>query len=567
MQARLIRARLSHMAFLGAFVLYVAAAIVWLTIGLAPALVNLVPALHDTLHRWGGGEQTLYVEISDWNGTLEQRQAWAPWATETRELTLEASTQAVIYFQNNETGETHNISIYADPAATEPLFRGELLAGPATDEDESSGAVYRFTAPGPGTYFFHCDVDPTMNGIVRVVDERMALGSPALAEITRGIAKAAHISEPIPLVALQYLFSIVNVCLGILLVRLRPHDVAARLLALGMVGTGAVFNLQSHGVEYLTPVVSKIHEGFHWVAGIAYIGALLLFPDGKLFPRWSKPRWIKWPLGIVYLIFFGCLGFMFGSTIHGDPVSFIAFFGVIIPITGITSQAVRARRARTAEERQQSRVLTWGLALPFAMALLLGVFALIAYGASSFGPSERPVEGLQRFVFLIFPPLFAVIPVVLFAIMARYRLWDIDRVINRALVYGLLTGILGLTYLVSVILLGSLLTLVIGQRANGLVVAAATLAVAAAFRPVRRWVQTLIDRRFDRGSYDAAQTLAAFGAVIGDEVDLGRLDAELRAIVERTLQPSRVTVWLRPIDLDQREDRNGSRSDGRTTTP
>ncbi len=97
-------------------------------------------------------------------------------------------------------------------------------------------------------------------------------------------------------------------------------------------------------------------------------------------------------------------------------------------------------------------------------------------------------------------------------------------------------------------------------------VAAATLAVAAAFRPVRRWVQTLIDRRFDRGSYDAAQTLAAFGAVIGDEVDLGRLDAELRAIVERTLQPSRVTVWLRPIDSDQREDRNGSRSDGRTTT-
>ncbi|MBA2278621.1 MAG: hypothetical protein H0W06_12750, partial [Chloroflexia bacterium] len=209
----------------------------------------------------------------------------------------------------------------------------------------------------------------------------------------------------------------------------------------------------------------------------------------------------------------------------------------------------------------------WGLALSFAMALLLGLFALIASGASSFGPSEQPVEGLKRFVFLIFPPLFAVIPVVLFAIMARYRLWDIDRVINRALVYGLLTGILGLTYLVSVILLSSVLTVVVGQRANGLVVAAATLAVAAAFRPVRRWVQTLIDRRFDRASYDAAQTLADFGAVIGDEVDLGQLNAELRAVVERTLQPSRVAIWLRPFDLDERRNRSGSRSHERTIVP
>ncbi len=555
MRTRLIRARLTHVAFLGAFGLYVAAAVVWLTIGLAPALVNLVPSLHDTLHRWGGGEQTVYAEISDWNGALEQRQAWAPWATETRELTFQASTQTVIHFQNNETDEPHNISIYADPVARAPLFRGQIVAGPATDEDEPPRAVYRFTAPGPGTYSFRCDIDPTMNGIVRVVDERAVLDSPALAEIARGIAKATHVSEPIHLVALQYLFSVVNLCLGILLVRLRPHDRAARLLALGMVGTGAVFNLQSHSVEYLAPLVSQIHEMFHWVAGVAYVGALLLFPDAKLFLRWSKPRWFKWPLGVIYLVFFACVGFMFGSTIHGDPVSFIAFFGVIIPITGITSQAVRARRARTAEERQLSRVLTWGLALPFAMALLLGLFALIAYGASSFGPSERPVEGLKRFVFLIFPPLFAVIPVVLFAIMARYRLWDIDRVINRALVYGLLTGILGLTYLVSVILLGSVLTLVVGQRANGLVVAAATLAVAAAFRPVRRWVQALIDRRFDRGTYDATQALAAFGAVVGDEVDLRRLNAELLTVVERTLQPSRVVFWLPPSERDERQDR------------
>jgi len=550
MRERLIWAKLIHVAFLSVFALYLAAAVVWLMVGLAPAVVRVVPSLHDTLHGWGGGDQTVYVETSGWNGALEQRQAWAPWATETRELTFQAGGPTVMYFQNNQIDESHNFSIYANPAATTPLFQGPIIPGPETGEVESPRAVYRFTSPGPGTYYFRCDVHPTMNGIVRVVDESEVLDSTALAEIARGIARAAHVSEPVRLVALQYLFSVVNLCLGILLVRLRPRDWAARLLALGMVGTGAVFNLQSHSVEYLTPIVSKIHDAFHLIAGVAYVGALLLFPDSRLFPRWSKPRWFKWPMGVVYVVFFAFVGLLFGSSIHGDPVSFIAFFGVIIPIAGITSQAVRARRARTAEERHQSRLLIWGLALPFAMALLLGLFALIAFGASSFGPSERPVEELKRFVLLIFPPLFAVIPVVLFAIMVRYRLWDIDRVLNRALVYGMLTGILGPTYLVTVILLGSVLSLVVGLRASGLEVASATLAVAAAFRPVRRWAQRLIDHRFDRGTYDVIQTLATFGAVIGDEVDLGRLNADLLAVVERTLQPSRVALWLRPIERD-----------------
>lgn len=569
MQTRLVWARVTHVGFLAVFTLYAAAAIVWLALGLAPAVVDVVPLLHGTLHEWGGGERMVYIEVSDWNGRFEQRKAWAQWAAETRELTFTAGTQVAIDFQNHETNHPHNIAIYHDAAATVPLFRGEVVPGPAADGDAAPRAVYRFRAPEAGTYHFRCDIDPTMNGTVQVVNGGAVIGSAGLAEIANGFARAAHVSESVPLVLLQYLFSVVNLCLGILLVRLRPRDWSARLLALGMVGTGAVFNLQSHSVEYLMPLANDIHGAFHWVAGVAYVGALLLFPDATLFPRWPPRRWFQLPLGVFYLLFFALVGFMFGSTIHGDPGAFIAFFGVVIPITGITSQGMRAHRARTAEERQQSRVLTLGLALPFAMALLLGLFALIAYGGERLGPSAQPIKGLTRFVFLVFPPLFAVIPVVLFAILVRYRLWDVDRFINRALVYGLLTGILGITYLMSVIVLGSLLTLVIGQRANGLVVGAATLAVAAAFRPVRRGVQALIDRRFDRGTYDAAQTLAAFGAAINDEVDLERLNVALLRVVERTLQPSHVAFWLRPtapIKRDVDQARNGSRSPDWTTT-
>ncbi len=558
---------LTHVAFLTMFSVYVVAAVVWLVVGLAPAVVNVFPPLHDTLHRWGCGDRVVYVEISAWDGALEQRQAWAEWAKKTRELTLQAGAETVIVFQNHRSGDSHNLSIYTDSTAATPLYRGATVPGPVKDGDASPRIEYRFTAPGHGTYFFRSDVNPELHGTVRVLADDEVLPSPTLAHLADGLARAAHISDPLPAVVLQYLFSVVNLCLGVILVRVRPRDWAARLLAVGMIGTGAVFNLQSHSVEYLSPVVNDIHGTFHWVAGVAYIGALLLFPDGKLFANRLKRRWFRWPVTILYLVFFAFLGLTLGSTIHGDPESFIAFFGVLIPLTGITSQAFRSRHASTVEERRLSWVLMWGLVVPFSMALMLGLFALVSYGATSFGPPEQQIEGLRRIVFVVFPPLFAVIPVALFAIMTRYHLWDIDKVINRALVYGMLTGILGLTYLVSVVILGSVVTLVVGQSANSVVVAVSTLAVTAVFGPARRWIQVVIDRRFDRGKYDAARILAAFGTIVSDEVDLRRLNADVLTVVAQTLQPTQVALWLRAPDIHDRGlARNDSRSHQRTIT-
>ena len=127
------------------------------------------------------------------------------------------------------------------------------------------------------------------------------------------------------------------------------------------------------------------------------------------------------------------------------------------------------------------------------------------------------------------------------AAILRYRLYDLDRIVSRTLAYGLLTLLLGGGYAVVVLGLGQLL-----GRGSSLVVAGATLAVAAVFQPARRRVQRAVDRRFNRRRYDAARTIQAFSARLREQVDLDALTAELVVVADQTMQPTRVSVWLRP---------------------
>jgi hypothetical protein len=129
----------------------------------------------------------------------------------------------------------------------------------------------------------------------------------------------------------------------------------------------------------------------------------------------------------------------------------------------------------------------------------------------------------------------------------RYRLWDIDLIIRRTLIYSGLTAVLGLAYLGIVLVLQGVFQAVTGEGQSPLVVVLSTLAIAALFGPVRGRVQAGIDRRFYRRKYDAARTLAGFAATARDETDLGRLSQQLTGVVGETMQPDRVVLWLRPI--------------------
>jgi hypothetical protein len=134
----------------------------------------------------------------------------------------------------------------------------------------------------------------------------------------------------------------------------------------------------------------------------------------------------------------------------------------------------------------------------------------------------------------------ALLPLATGAAILRFRLYDLDRIISRTLAYGLLTVLLGLGYATVVLGFGRLL-----GRDSSLVVAAGTLAVAAAFQPARRRVQRLVDRRFNRRRYDAARTVEGFATRLRDQVDLDALHTELLAVVDQTMQPTRASLWLR----------------------
>jgi hypothetical protein len=189
------------------------------------------------------------------------------------------------------------------------------------------------------------------------------------------------------------------------------------------------------------------------------------------------------------------------------------------------SLVVRFRHARGIERRQ----LQW-VVLATVVVSLLSVLVLVAIALGAF--DLAPLAGG------LCPPILSA---AIAAAILRYRLYDLDRIISRTLAYGLLTVLLGSGYAGVVLGLGQLL----GQD-SPLVVGTATLAVAAAFHPARRRIQRVVDRRFDRRRYDAARTIDAFSERLRQEVDLDTLSAELLAVVEQTMQPTQVTLWLRP---------------------
>jgi hypothetical protein len=200
---------------------------------------------------------------------------------------------------------------------------------------------------------------------------------------------------------------------------------------------------------------------------------------------------------------------------------FLTVAGLVV---GAGSLVARFRRARGVERQQ----LRW-LALA---AALTGAGAVVGVGMAM-GATAVPL--FAGGVCL------ALLPLATGAAILRYRLYDLDRIVSRTVAYGLLTVLLGLGYAVVVLGLGRLL-----PEGSSLVVAAATLAVAAVFQPLRRRIQQAVDRRFNRRRHDAGRIIEAFGARLRDQVDLDTLTAEVLAVVDQTMAPTRASLWLRP---------------------
>jgi hypothetical protein len=204
----------------------------------------------------------------------------------------------------------------------------------------------------------------------------------------------------------------------------------------------------------------------------------------------------------------------------------LAVTGLAIPV-GAWSLVVRFRRAR-GTERQQLRWLVLA-----ATVVAVGVVAI----------GGLLVAGIEAPVGWIYAVCVALLPLAIGAAILRYRLYDLDRIISRTLAWGLLTALLGLVYAAAVFVLGGLLDP--GDGESELAVAAATLAVAALFGPARRRIQQVVDRRFNRARYDAARTVAAFSARLRDQTDLDAVCADLLAVADQTMQPTRAWLWLR----------------------
>jgi serine phosphatase RsbU (regulator of sigma subunit) len=531
--------RRANVAFLVFFVLYTAGSIIWLLSGIPPVLADRSQAVHETLHRWGAGDRGFVVATGSGLGQrVTATSRWVP----AEELAVWANTPIVVRFENLDPGRDHNFAIYD---GSRRIFRGPTIIGLGDTE-------LTFTAP-PGRYQFRDERSASEPAELVVVERGRGIPAwarwiPGLRTAAVGAAIESHDVSPNPQILLQYLFSALNIGLGILLIRLRPTDLAARLLALGMVGTAAVFNDPAHsGLQEMPWLAQRLHDGYHLFAGLAYVLALLVFPDGRLPAAWVRRRWVTWPL----LAFFLAVAAVFFNYVrlHGDPPGLVAFFGVLIPVAGITSQSFRLHQAASATQRQQSRVLVWALSLALGAALFLFGLRLVLGSAL-----ERELQGLA---FVVFPVLFAAIPLTLTAVLVRYRLWDMDRVINQTLVYGTLTGVLGLAYVASVAVLVSTFVWPIVGR-NNLFLVGFTVAAALLFRPARDRIQAFIDRRFYRSKYDAAKTLEVFGSRVRDEIDLDTVAGELLVAAEETMQPARMALWLRPGDGAAEEDQGAA---------
>jgi hypothetical protein len=362
---------------------------------------------------------------------------------------------------------------------------------------------------------------------------------------------------------------------GAMIVSRRPHNPIGWILLaegmlwtfLGMIGTYGIYGLGRPG-SVAFPVAVYALGQWLWVpaVGLLAIYLILLFPDGRLPSRRWRP--LAWLSGVAILLGSASSGLSPGPIaelggvrnpygLEGQPwvanaakATLVVFLLCIL--ASVLSLILRYRRSR-GEERQQIKWIAFAasfVGLGFVSAMASGLIVL-AFAPESWGSANTPPLWFDL-LFSVVLVSFGGVPIAVGIAVLRYRLYDIDLLINRALVYGTLTVTLGLAYFGGVVALQAILRAMTGQESS-LAVVASTLAIAALFSPLRRRVQGFVDRRFYRRKYDAAKTLAAFNVRLRDETELDALSGDVVGVVRQTMQPTHVTLWLRPDAASNRQ--------------
>jgi hypothetical protein len=316
----------------------------------------------------------------------------------------------------------------------------------------------------------------------------------------------------------------------------RSNDPVALLVATMLVVWGPL-----NGLLVLTPsATAGMYPVLQMTVGsvLTFVGYMTwmlffyLFPSGRFVPRWT--RW----LALCWVLFVGTWIF----TPFGPPSWPLPIFNVAILIlwgSFPVAQIYRYVRASDRTQRQQTKWVVFGVAVAIAGTLttIFTVGAAVDLPPRDVGPRMLSMVLMDAFVLFI--------PLSIGVAVLRARLFDIDVVINRTLVYGSLTATLVALYFGGIVVLQRGFVLLTGQQST-LAVVASTLLIAALFNSLRHRIQSFIDRRFYRRKYDAARTLEAFSARLREETDLGTLADDLVGVVGETMQPAHVSLWLRP---------------------
>ena len=345
------------------------------------------------------------------------------------------------------------------------------------------------------------------------------------------------LTGPLPALIAALPGLLVFVIAGVIFWR-RSNDWMALLVSFTLVYiAGVLFTSSNDAVDRTYPGLDPV-MGVVFVIGIVSLGGLFyLFPDGRFVPRWTI--WVGGSSVAVPLLY----RLLPVASDVDEIVRVVAALALLG--SGVYSQVYRYRRVSAPLQRQQTKWVVFGglmsvIAIMVVWSIVAGLF-----------PPEEPSASRIYALLVVGPVLTILLIPVSFAIsILRYRLWDIDILVNRALAYGVLSAVIVGAYVGGVLLFQAAFRAATGQESTVALVAS-TLVIAALFQPLRRGVQGLIDRRFYRRRYDAARTLAAFSATARDEVNLERLSDALVGVVQETMQPAHVSLWLREGSHEQ----------------